>query len=373
MRCKHILLTALFTFCLVLPAGAITVEDVIRLAKAHVADEVILNQINSTQSTFVLTTDDILRLRSEGVSDAVIARMIQGPKGGTPAPAGGAPAGEAPAAAAPAPAAAATATLVFENKDVRRYYVQVDPVARSVIYFPGGKDDKSLLGGDETQTFTVPAGTYTVKWMGEVSGRQVAVPGGETLRLVTRPVAFEGYSGVNLTVFSGDKQLSNALLKRNVPARAQEPAPAQGYARSPTAPPANGSSGGSGYGQSSNAPASSSSSPPSSSYSSGGSYAGGYAPAPTSPVYVNYYYPTSPSYMVYTYPDYVYPAYSYSPYSYSCCSPAYLGPYYSYGYRSYPYYGSSYRYGYGYYPYSGFSFGYSHYGRHSSWGFRFGY
>ena len=49
--------------------------DVIQLARQNVGDEVIINQMRSTRSTFQLSTEDIRSLKENGVSDRVIVEM----------------------------------------------------------------------------------------------------------------------------------------------------------------------------------------------------------------------------------------------------------------------------------------------------------
>jgi hypothetical protein len=58
-------------------APAMTIDDVIALAKDSVSDDVIISQIKATDSYFRLTTDDILTLKKAGVSQRVITAMIQ--------------------------------------------------------------------------------------------------------------------------------------------------------------------------------------------------------------------------------------------------------------------------------------------------------
>ena len=54
-----------------------TIDDVIALAQDSVGDEVILNQIKATQSSFRLTNNDIRDLKKNGVSEKVINAMIK--------------------------------------------------------------------------------------------------------------------------------------------------------------------------------------------------------------------------------------------------------------------------------------------------------
>lgn len=334
MRWKAISLAALLVLALSRWASALTLEDVVRLAKAHVGDDVILSQIEVSGSAFTLTTEDILRLRREGVSDAVLARMIR-----SRAPAAGASEG----------------TLLIENKDARPYFVQVDPGSHTVTFYQGRSDSKNILGKDETLTVAVPPGTYTVKWLGEGPNREFALGAGETIRLVSAPVSFDRYVGVNLSVYREDRLLSTAVLKQFVGGTLEQPspngaaatAPPAGFVNSPpqpSAPPAN-------------APAP----------------AAIAVPAPTDPVYVNYYYPS-----------YAPPVSTYVPAPVYTVVPSYrsvyVSPYYGSGYsRSYgsscgssyfgSYYGSSYR----SYSYPVFGFSFSDCGRRSSFGFRFGH
>lgn len=51
------------------------IADVIALAQAGHNDQVIINQIRSTRSTFQLTVSDLTMLKNSGVSDRVIAEM----------------------------------------------------------------------------------------------------------------------------------------------------------------------------------------------------------------------------------------------------------------------------------------------------------
>ena len=74
------LLSILF-FCLGLAAlaqqqSALTNDSVVKLVKAQLSDEVIVNTIKSQLCLFQLGTDDLIALRQAGVSDKVIAAMV---------------------------------------------------------------------------------------------------------------------------------------------------------------------------------------------------------------------------------------------------------------------------------------------------------
>lgn len=49
--------------------------DVVQLAQRNTSDEVIINQIRSTNSTFQLSTEDLRFLKENGVSDRVVLEM----------------------------------------------------------------------------------------------------------------------------------------------------------------------------------------------------------------------------------------------------------------------------------------------------------
>jgi hypothetical protein len=57
--------------------AAMTLEDVMRLAKAGVSDEIILEQIRSRRPVFDLTVDQLVALKSAGASDAVIREIMK--------------------------------------------------------------------------------------------------------------------------------------------------------------------------------------------------------------------------------------------------------------------------------------------------------
>ena len=56
---------------------AMTKDDVIALANAGVSDNVIIDQIKTTHSSFQLSTQDIVDLANAGVGDKVISAMIK--------------------------------------------------------------------------------------------------------------------------------------------------------------------------------------------------------------------------------------------------------------------------------------------------------
>jgi len=58
-------------------------QNIIRLTKAGVSDDIILAYIKNSGSTFTLTADDILYLKAQGLSEKVIAALLQAQPAGT--------------------------------------------------------------------------------------------------------------------------------------------------------------------------------------------------------------------------------------------------------------------------------------------------
>jgi hypothetical protein len=87
---------------------ALTVDDVIRMSKAGVSDNIIIRQVNKLAHHFDLSADEIIQLKNARVSDRVIDAMIGPTSVATPSPAKSeaTPLGPAPDAAHDNPSAA---------------------------------------------------------------------------------------------------------------------------------------------------------------------------------------------------------------------------------------------------------------------------
>jgi hypothetical protein len=88
-----------------LAGGSLTVDDVVNLAKAGVADDVIVIRIRKNAKAFDLNADEILELRRKGVSDTVIKFLLD-PAQPYPPPFSPVAKPDPPAAVAPPPAPA---------------------------------------------------------------------------------------------------------------------------------------------------------------------------------------------------------------------------------------------------------------------------
>jgi hypothetical protein len=58
------------------PEGSLTIEEVLRLSKAPVADELIIARVKRNAKAFDLNTDEILVLKNSGVSETVIKYLL---------------------------------------------------------------------------------------------------------------------------------------------------------------------------------------------------------------------------------------------------------------------------------------------------------
>src|ERR1700722_15006517 len=85
MKRTRILLCTAVLASLALAQQTLTNDSVLKLVKAGMGDDIIVNMVNTQPSTFSLTTDDLIALKTGGVSDKVISAMVVKNSGGSPA------------------------------------------------------------------------------------------------------------------------------------------------------------------------------------------------------------------------------------------------------------------------------------------------
>jgi hypothetical protein len=213
-------------------APALEADDVVRMAKAKVGDEVILAQMQAAKARFVLTADDIVRLKKEGVSDAVLKAMIESAKAEfrREAPA------EPERAPATRPEAGETGTLILENLDSRDYSLQVDPGHRNIFYYKAsGAEGREPLPARSSQAYRLPAGTYRLTWVGGPESHLVRVlPGRESRATLTR-TSGEGFEAVYLSLFEDGERRGGGKL---ITLADRAPAPTAPAESEPAAAPA---------------------------------------------------------------------------------------------------------------------------------------
>ncbi|MBI5366127.1 MAG: hypothetical protein HZA54_03745 [Planctomycetes bacterium] len=216
----HVAVLALLA-CLVgaLPAGAVTKEEIVKLAQAGVGDEVIINQISADGTVFQLSAQEILELKGAKVSERVISFMIQtrtqAPPPGAPGPGGG-----QPGAANQVPGV----TLVLVNSDDRDYSIQIDEAGHMIFYYYGNFTDRLSLGRGETRSIGLPPGEWVVRWVGEREAYRFRAGPANTAKLVVSGVDFADYRATNLTITVGDREVASGPLKKYVDRGAPRPA-----------------------------------------------------------------------------------------------------------------------------------------------------
>jgi hypothetical protein len=220
-------------------ARAMDADDVVRLAKAKVGDEVILAQMKAAKARFVLTADDLVRLKKEGVSDAVLKAMVESAKPEpagekAPAPEKAPPAENAPVQPAgrhaPEAPAGQTGTLVLENLDSRDYSVQVDAERGNLFFYKAvSAEGREPLDARSAQVYRLPAGTYRLTWVGGAESHLVKVLAGKESRVALTRTSAEGTESVYISLFEdGERRGGGKLvtLADRAPAQVAEAQPA---------------------------------------------------------------------------------------------------------------------------------------------------
>src|SRR5438105_2306643 len=71
------LLMVIFLYAAATGAQTVLTNDsIVKMVKAGLGDDIILNMINSQPSQFAITPDSMIALKKDGVSDKVIAAMV---------------------------------------------------------------------------------------------------------------------------------------------------------------------------------------------------------------------------------------------------------------------------------------------------------
>jgi hypothetical protein len=75
-RARRVLVAALLVLSLPAAARAVTLDDLIALAKAGVSAEILVAVIDADRTIFNLNTDEIVLLKKAGIPNAVIVKML---------------------------------------------------------------------------------------------------------------------------------------------------------------------------------------------------------------------------------------------------------------------------------------------------------
>ena len=190
--------TAAAFLLLTSPAWALTPADVAKLTQAKISDEVILAQIRAEKAVFDLHSDQILDLKKAGVSDAVLKAMIET---------------RSPDASPKKTEPSETGRLLLANDAKEPYSVMVSPEARSVFFYFGRLQDRTVLEPGGSRTIEVPPGAYTVRWVGEKTKLNAPVAAGGATRVVATRIDSDDYAGLHVSILEGEQEADAGVIK----------------------------------------------------------------------------------------------------------------------------------------------------------------
>jgi hypothetical protein len=124
--------------------SSLTIEDIVKLVKAGLSENVIIEDIKKSGKAFDLSPDQIIALKESNVSDRIIEVMLDPSKADTlapAAPASSAPVAPAPAAATSQPAEAELPTEVGVYAKEEGQWVEVPP---EIVYWKTGGALKTI-------------------------------------------------------------------------------------------------------------------------------------------------------------------------------------------------------------------------------------
>ncbi|KAF0240832.1 MAG: hypothetical protein FD180_4749 [Planctomycetota bacterium] len=157
------------------PATALTVDEVVQLAEAGVADDIIIEQMKADGSAFELSAREIVELQKKKVSPVVIRFMVAargkqapGRGSGKPAPL---PAGE------PVKSMEEEKDAVLTVRNVAKGIVSVLVYTREreIALVQGEIQSATVLFNGSHAEMKMPSGLYRVRWANEEAFRELAV------------------------------------------------------------------------------------------------------------------------------------------------------------------------------------------------------
>ncbi|MGB7592773.1 MAG: hypothetical protein WCD04_12480 [Terriglobia bacterium] len=116
--------------------SGLTVEDIIKLTKAGLSEDIIIQQIRKNREAFDLSTEQLIALKAANVSDRIVEVMLDPSKAETPAHIA-----PAPVAAEPEVAEAALPTEVGVYAKKQGQWVEVSP---EIVYWKTGGALKTI-------------------------------------------------------------------------------------------------------------------------------------------------------------------------------------------------------------------------------------
>ncbi len=205
-------------------AAADEVEDVVKLAKAGVAEETILSFIEASKGGFQLSADRVLELKRENVPERVIAAMLRrrsGTAAKSPPPAGRAAGPDAAPTAVGAEDISGKATRAeepagevavrIENAGGADLYVAADAESRIAYISTGAGEGKLPAGRGASAFLRLKRGRCEVRWEGADSGIAFEARGASIMIIVSRAAAGE-VEAFYASVYDGDEKKAGGRL-----------------------------------------------------------------------------------------------------------------------------------------------------------------
>lgn len=152
---KSLFAVLFFTFCPLLVAQQHTMDnnEVIKLVKAGLAEDLIVSTINVAPGSYDTSATGLIALKSAGASDKVVTAIIMKANGGTGSPAGAAQVAPSPAPAPPAAQVPAAPAPLFHSTDGKvRVYVTDHPIFESTGIAQASGNRHGASAGAATHT-----------------------------------------------------------------------------------------------------------------------------------------------------------------------------------------------------------------------------
>lgn len=187
-------------------AEAVSLDDVVNMAKQGVGEEILLAAVERSDSAYRLSADQILKLKEAGVPEKVIAAMLR--KRGTAMP----PPVEPVAAQDAALPAAAQGTLNIENVDDLPWAYRLDSASKILWVSKPDATSQRLLTGHGGVSLTAPAGSYEIRYVGEENSNPFTVVAGQTSLVLVSRVDTQDFEGLYVSVFEQGERKGGGRL-----------------------------------------------------------------------------------------------------------------------------------------------------------------
>ncbi len=163
------------------PACALTVDEVVQLSEAGLADDIILDQMKADGSAFELSAAEIIHLQRKKVSPVVIRFMVSARERQAPPEAAPIPANEPRK-----PAEIDDSVLTVRNLSKGIVSVMMNPGEREMVLVHGEIEGVTVLRNGSHADLGLPSGLYRIRWTNEEPFRELAVASNVTTEIEFR-------------------------------------------------------------------------------------------------------------------------------------------------------------------------------------------